>query len=41
MTHAMWIQGGGSTGSRLSSSCKYHPLCNNNRFFKGLFFEKS
>jgi hypothetical protein len=33
MTHAMWNQGGNSTGNRLSSSCKYHLLCNNNGFF--------
>ena len=27
MTHAMWNQGGNSSGNRLSSSCKYHPQC--------------
>jgi hypothetical protein len=32
--HVLWIsQSTTSAGNRLSSSCKYHPLRNNNRFF--------
>jgi hypothetical protein len=37
----MWNEGRSNTTSRLSSSCIYHPLCNNNGFFKGFLFEKS